>query len=109
MHVPAFAMGYPVMAATQRHQICDIGGAAVLVMIDVVHVGPGDGGVAAWECAAAISGGDGPALGGAGQAGVAAQIEGDAETVDHHRVQVGVATQDPGGAIGQWDTAGIDR
>src|SRR5688500_10894146 len=67
-HRPASAVGDAVVPPAQEGQILQVRPAAVPVVIDVMGVGPGRRGGAAGEDAAAVPGGEGPALGGGGPA-----------------------------------------
>src|SRR6185503_824071 len=99
VHVPTSAVGYPVMAPAQQREIHYVGAAAVFEMVDMVGVAPGYGGVAAGEDAAPVSHAERPALIRGGQAGGATEVEGSAEAVDDHGVDVGVTEQGAGGAV----------
>ena len=59
-------MGHSVMVSAQERKIFDVGQAALVPVVDVVGVAPGDGSTAAGEHAATVAYGEGSPLVGAG-------------------------------------------
>ncbi len=103
---PAAPMGHPVMMSAQQDHAADVGLAAVLPMVHVVHVAPAGGGVAPREGAAAVAEQQRAALRPVRIPELAAQVEGDAEAVDDGGEDPGVAQQPADGAVLELDAVG---
>lgn len=103
---PAAFVAEDVVAATQQHEVGEVGGAAVGPVNDVVCIAPPGWAVAAGEDTAAVAMRKGAVLGWARVAGASAEVEDLGAASGHDPAEPGVAGEAQRGVAGDGADAG---